>query len=40
MARMKEIYMDILEKYGHEVEVTPELVREYFEEKTKQEESK
>ena len=36
MAKMKEIYMEILEKYGYDVEVTPELIREYLEEKSKE----
>jgi hypothetical protein len=39
MAKMKEIYMDILEKYGYDTEVTPELIREYLKDK-EQEESK
>jgi hypothetical protein len=32
MAKMKEIYMEILEQYGYDVEVTPEMVREFLEE--------
>jgi hypothetical protein len=33
MAKMKEIYMEILEQYGYDVEVTPEMVREFLKEK-------
>ncbi len=32
MAKMKEIYMEILEQYGYDVEVTPEMVREFLKE--------
>ena len=39
MAKMKQIYMEILEKYGYDKEVTPELIREYLKDK-EQEESK
>jgi hypothetical protein len=40
MARIKEIYMEILEKYGEDVEVTEELFIKYLDEKQKEEESK
>ncbi len=30
---MKEIYMEILEQYGYDVEVTPEMVQEFIKEK-------
>jgi len=40
MARIKEIYMEILEKYGEDVEVTEELFEKYLKEKEKEEESK
>jgi hypothetical protein len=32
MAKMKEIYMEILEQYGYDVEVTSEMVREFLKE--------
>jgi hypothetical protein len=40
MARIKEIYMEILEKYGEDVEVTEELFGKYLDEKQKEDESK
>jgi hypothetical protein len=40
MARIKEIYMEILEKYGEDDEVTEELFGKYLDEKQKEEESK
>jgi len=40
MARIKEIYMEILEKYGEDVEVTEELFGKYLEEREKEKESK
>lgn len=39
MARIKEIYMEILEKYG-DVEATEELFEKYLKEREKEKESK
>lgn len=40
MGKVKQIYMEIQEKYGEDVEVTEELLGQYLEEKQKEEESK
>jgi hypothetical protein len=40
MGKVKQIYMEIQEKYGEDVEVTEELFGKYLDEKQKEEESK
>ena len=40
MGKVKQIYMEIQEKYGEDVEVTEELLEQYLEEKNKEEKEK
>lgn len=40
MGKVKQIYMEIQEKYGEDVEVTPELLVQFLDEKQKEDESK
>lgn len=40
MGKVKQIYMEIQEKYGEDVIVTEELLEQYLEEKNKEEKEK